>query len=281
MAIKTILVNASEPDGFPRVLSSAVDLASRHQAHLIGMAVLAPTLLLPAGVPGVSDLVALSSHREASIRAAATMQERFLDATRSLGANCEWVVEDAALATATAIAARRAMVADLVVACLPDVRWSEFGPTDVSDQLITECGRPVLLVPKSTISRPLGHCVVVAWNGSREAARATFDAIPLLAAAAQVTLLSVCEDPASRRNSAQSAARIRQALANHGVRAKLEEIQIGRSHAGPALLSESKAHNADLLVMGCYGHSRLSEFVLGGATRHVLQNASIPVLMSH
>lgn len=258
-----------------------MELARRHQAHLVGVAVLAPTHLLPAGVPGAPDVVEITLHREVSSRATAVMKEMFLGATLKARVTSEWLVEDAKLASPAALIASHAMAADLSVACLPEVHWSEFGPTDMTDHLIAESGRPVVLVPKSTISRHSGQHVMVAWNGSREAARATFDALPLLKAATQVTLLSICEAPAYRRQSTQSVLRLRQALANHDIRARMEELQVERPQIGAALLSESKAHNADLLVMGCYGHSRLSEFVLGGATRHVLEKASIPILMSH
>jgi nucleotide-binding universal stress UspA family protein len=140
----------------------------------------------------------------------------------------------------------------------------------------------VLIVPKAGELNSIGERVVVAWNNSRESARAVFDALPLLTKASEVTVLSVEEAAKPEVTSEIAGAEIGATLARHGVKVNVQQVKPGaRGDAGVELLSQVAAHRADLLVMGCFGRSRLREFVLGGASRHVLQNATVPVLMSH
>jgi nucleotide-binding universal stress UspA family protein len=121
----------------------------------------------------------------------------------------------------------------------------------------------------------------VAWDASREATRAVNDAIPLLASATTVTVLSV--DPAIGRTEHGDVpgADIALHLARHGVNVRVEQTVSGGIGIGDLLLSRASDLGADLLVMGAYGHSRLRELVLGGATRTMLKSMTLPVFMSH
>ena len=124
--------------------------------------------------------------------------------------------------------------------------------------------------------------MLVAWNASRESARAAFDALPILRAAKAVMIAHVEEggrkaDGASRLAGTDLA----KALGRHGVRCKVLPAITPGSSIGSDLVHAAQRHDADLMVMGCYGHSRLRELLLGGASRHMLQHLSLPVLMSH
>jgi nucleotide-binding universal stress UspA family protein len=153
---------------------------------------------------------------------------------------------------------------------------------DVPDWLAMDSGRPVLIVPRAGALEQIGERVVVAWNNSRESARAVFDALPILQKAAAVTVLSVEESAKPEVTSTIAGAEIGAALARHGVKVEVQQVKPGaRGDAGVELLAQVAAHRADLLVMGCFGRSRLREFILGGASRHVLQNTAVPVLMAH
>jgi nucleotide-binding universal stress UspA family protein len=123
--------------------------------------------------------------------------------------------------------------------------------------------------------------VLVAWNARREAARAVFDALPLLQRAKEVKVVWV--NPQSEGELARDvpAADICTALARHGVKCEATQAVQPHSNVGRTLLMQAKDYGADLLVMGCYGHSRLREFVLGGASEYVLRHMTVPVLMSH
>ena len=123
-----------------------------------------------------------------------------------------------------------------------------------------------------------GERIVVAWNGRREAARATFDALPALKAASSVAVVSVGKgDPSDNSGPVALCA----ALRRHGVNCEAVEQEGSNESAGEVLLRCIGERKADLLVMGCYGHTRFREAILGGASRHILTNMAVPVLMSH
>jgi nucleotide-binding universal stress UspA family protein len=121
--------------------------------------------------------------------------------------------------------------------------------------------------------------VLVAWNGSREATRAVHDALPLLRRAEQVTVLSIDPDPAAERRL--PGAHVSRHLTRHGVTVQSPTITGADGAVGDLLLSYVADHDIDLIVMGAYGHTRLREVVLGGATRTLLRHMTVPVLMSH
>lgn len=151
----------------------------------------------------------------------------------------------------------------------------------IAEALLFQSGRPVLLVPDTA---PLGdegrvHTVAVAWDGSRQAARALADAMPLLVSADQVRVLTIVNEKPSAATGA--GADVARHLALHGVRAAVDEIDAGGEPIGRVLKAYIAANFVDLLVMGAFGRSRAREFVLGGATRSVLDDVAIPVLMSH
>jgi len=121
--------------------------------------------------------------------------------------------------------------------------------------------------------------VLVAWNGSREATRAVHDALPLLRRAEKVTVLSI--DPDEDAEPRLPGADVSLHLARHGVTAQAATIAGTDVAVGDLLLSYAADHDIDLIVMGAYGHTRLREVVLGGATRTLLRHMTVPVLMSH
>jgi len=138
-------------------------------------------------------------------------------------------------------------------------------------------GRPAMLFPDRACTGAIDH-VAIAWDGSRAAARALADARPFLAAASKVSVIYALdekplgEDPGNRLFAALSAA---------GVKTDAHAIKAGREPIGEALQGKAVELGADLLVMGAYGHSRMREFILGGATSDVLADPLLPVLMSH
>jgi nucleotide-binding universal stress UspA family protein len=122
--------------------------------------------------------------------------------------------------------------------------------------------------------------VLVAWSDTREASRAVFDALPLLQQADAVKVVTIRFDELGPDRDEHDLD-ISSSLVRHNVRCNATEPIATHADVGRALTQQAIAHRADLLVMGCYGHSRLREFMLGGASRHQLQHMMIPVLMSH
>lgn len=148
----------------------------------------------------------------------------------------------------------------------------------VAEALIFGSGGPVLLFPTSGPDRSFGT-VVVAWDGSRGAARAVHDALPFLRQAGSVQLVSVTGEKALSDTATLDG--LAAHLERHGVTAKTTQVSAQGKDAGSVLLHHSEEAGADLLVMGAYGRSRLREFILGGATATILTSTRIPVLLSH
>ena len=143
------------------------------------------------------------------------------------------------------------------------------------DAALFDSGRPVLLVPATPLTA-LGDTVAVAWNRSREATRAIAGTLSVLTKAKKVLVLSARESDDDPEPS-----ELVRYLAGHGIKAKSWAFTPGPGSTGDALLQEARRAGADMLVMGAYGHSRLRELVLGGATRGVLSHGAIPVMLVH
>lgn len=277
MAFETILITATSEQRLPALLEVARGLADRHRSRVVGLAVLPPPLKLPA--PSGPPLV-VENHRTAFRAEAGRMRAIFDLATAATALDGDWQLEDARFSSEVEVAVARGRMADLIVTS--DCSQDRFGDPsyEMAEQLLVETGRPVLVVPRSWSCEGCGRRVLVAWNGSREAARAVFDALPLLREASHVTVFRVgIEGPRPQPDVASSM--MCDVLSRHGVRASADDLILPRNAAGPALVSAVKAENADLLVMGGNGHWRFQEFVLGEATRHVLRHATVPVFMSH
>ncbi len=155
------------------------------------------------------------------------------------------------------------------------------GDQDIAERLVFESGRPVLIFPEDA-QRELPDSiasVAVAWDFSRPSARAVADAMPFLQRAKQVRFFSVVDDKAIK--DAGLGDPLARHLARHGVEAVMEDVRSGGRPIGQAFADYVAEHKADLLVMGAYGHSRMREFILGGATDAMLTRPPTWVLLSH
>lgn len=157
---------------------------------------------------------------------------------------------------------------------LLEIGWSEQG---FIEAVLFDTGRPLFLYPPGSFGGRIGH-VAIAWDGSRSAARAIADAKPFLEQASKVSLISVVDEKPVDRESIDQLA---DNLTRSGLNVETYLIQSRGEPVGQVLQSKAFEAGADLLVMGGFGHSRLREFILGGATQAVLTNIIMPVLMSH
>ncbi len=166
-------------------------------------------------------------------------------------------------------------LADLIVLARPDKGLD--GQTAASlDAALFDTGRAVLVAPPALPST-FGRRVALAWNGSAEASRVVGVALPYLAKAETVTVLTA---PGTDKRAPAEA--LVAYLAAHGIKAQTRSFELQHHQSvGHGLLEQAQKIDADLLAMGAYGHSRLREMILGGATRYVLAQAAIPVLMAH
>lgn len=270
MTYKTILVHLAGEAALESVLTPALDLARRFGAHVIGLSVVPPYVFTPTVLPGSHSMVG-DQHRRAFAEGAAALKLRFEAAARDAGVSAQWVDEDAGLQPVWRRVVAYGRAADLIVARAPK--------DDGAEQIVLQSGRPVLFLPEGP-ARTVGTWVTVAWNARREATRAAFDALPILASAEAVKVLWINPEDDNETEGVPTGD-LCTALARHRVPAEAVEIKAPDEKVGETLTRFLRDSGSDLLVMGCYGHSRLREMVLGGATRRMLASLTVPVLMSH
>ena len=278
MAIREILVTIDSAASVAQLLPPAAALAKAHGARLTG--------LCASGYPAEAAYGDLSGWMQ--------LVEAYLDAQRAEASSAEaafrqelaqhqlagdWIYRESnPTDTATALAA----LYDLVVVGQPNPDAESTGtPVLRPEGVVLECGRPVLIVPYAGSFAALGQRVLVAWNGSREAARALHDAMFVMQDAAAVTVLAVGPGAPEAGAASVSAGDVADALVRRGITATAETETAGDIGIEDLVLSRAADLGADLLVMGAYGHSRLREYVLGGVSRGIFQHMTLPVLMTH
>jgi nucleotide-binding universal stress UspA family protein len=279
MSYKTILMHCNDQRRLARLLAPTIALADRFQSHVIGLSVVPPMSVITTGVVGAPPMV-IDAHCERYRQENIVMRREFEEATAGRSFSAEWRDVDAGSFPAVRVVLEHAHAADLVVANQTDREWSASESLDVADLVAVGSGRPVLLVPNTSQLTRVGTRILLAWNGSREAARAAFDALPILKHA-EVTTVVWIEPQADGESQQHPGQDICEALLRHGVRCGKIKHATSQGGVGPTLMAEVETLGADLLVMGCYGHSRLREFIFGGATRYLLDKMCVPVLMSH
>jgi len=280
MAYRTILVHLGAERHVKATLGLALEIARRNNGHLIGLHVMPVAQLyggFEAQIP--ADVIAMQEERHQEI--ADSIHKQFKAMTGNGDVSVEWRCtkpKGRALAEEIIDHGRRA---DLIVATQEDPDDESLAELGVAEQLMLGSGRPVLIAPYTGAMKTVGENVMIAWNASREAARATFDALPMLQQAKRVEVLWANPGATSADDMSISGSEIANTLARHGVRVEAAHTVNKQISIGNELLSRLADHGSDMLVMGGYGHSRFREYVLGGATRHILQHMTVPVLMSH
>jgi nucleotide-binding universal stress UspA family protein len=280
MTYKTIMVCLNEVDRIDGLLDVAIEVAEHQGAHILGMYVIPAVQIYPSVAIDLSPQI-FEAYRSFFKRHAHRVKETFDDRMRRSGLNFEWCLVNGETPLVADTVIEHGVAADLVIASQVD-RTDSFGvELDFVERLVMGVGRPLLLVPYSISARTLRGKVLIGWNGTREAARAAFDAIPLLQQAEAVTICWA--DPQKTLEAPRSipCAELATALARHNITATAEGFPTAGLTAGQALKTRALDLGAGLLVMGAYGHTRISEFVFGGATDFMLKNMPIPVLISH
>jgi nucleotide-binding universal stress UspA family protein len=254
----------------------AISVAAAFGAHLSAVAV-AYEPVVGGMLMSVPDASFLEQFRTENSRAAERAKREFDEAARRADINSDSI---AFPATADEAARRFGEIArdydlSVVAQAEPD---GDIGETLAIEAALFNSGRPVLVVPyiHSTGLR-LGR-VMVCWDGSRSAARAVGDAMPLLRRVGAVEVVTI--ESRERRNEI-AGAKIAEHLARHGLKVELKPVIGTDSEAAETILSHAADNAVDLIVMGGYGHSRLREFVLGGATEGMLRAMTVPTLMAH
>ena len=276
MGLKDLLVYVDNDPACDSRVDVAAALAVKHEAHLTGL----HTIGWPP-FPGYGEVELPPNFLDEQCRLlnerARQAEERFHERARRRGVHAEWRVDEGDVVGTVKLHSR---YADLtVVGQGVDLKDAPRELAFLPEELALGVGRPVLVVPRYGTFETVGERVLIAWNGSREATRAVNDAIPILKRATKVTVLSI--DPNSEPQPRTPGADIALHLARHGIAAEAASTSSLDIRVGDVLLSSAADTGADLIVMGAYGHSRVREMVLGGATRDLLQHMTVPVLMAH
>ncbi len=276
---KSLLVHIDDSAASAARTSVAIELALAYEAHLTGCALTGiPPHLFPYGGydPGITVTPILMDQLRAEADRALTVFE-----------------EQARQAGLQSIEARRgddepgwgismqARYCDLVViGRAPDERGAARLRSDFPEFVLLNSPRPVLVVPPDGVKGPIGKRVTVAWNGKPDAVRAIASALPLLQRAHYVDVVLFDPEKGSDGHAVSPGAEIGVYLARHGIRLQIT-VADAKGNVGRALLDHASAQQSDMIVMGAYGHSRLREILIGGTTRSMLRESTLPLWMAH
>lgn len=270
-----ILALATSSDPWSPAVEAAIELAARWRANLTSCYV-DPSLRNVAEAdlePGMPGLLLQPSGEDDGEHAA------FASHAHRLGVReASWVVTQTSIPLTL-----RVLGAWHDLAVMERDLATDAHMFNILDEAMLTSRMPCLLLPPDWSKGMAPACVVIGWNGSIEAARAVHHALPLLQEAVEVKIIDGQNLHASDDDTARTAPSLNllDYLRGHDVSAKSLHLDVSPQEAGAALLKEAQHMHADLLVMGAFSHSRMREHVLGGATRHVLTHAQIPVLMHH
>ena len=271
MAIKDVLVYLDNDINCANRITSTAKLCSQLGAHLAGLYCYRmmkvhpyPYTYLPDSAFHTMDEIARQQRNE--------IKAMFTEKSDIEGISVEFRSVDDQLSTALSIQSR---YADLLVVPGRYKKNSNINHEFQIAEILPISACPVLVLPEEQPApTQLPKRILVAWNGSHESARALSLAMPILEQAEQVDIVSVATNEAEATDIAKH-------IAHHGIKVNVHPVEGSSSNAGKTLLNQAMSLESDLIVMGAYGHSRLREQLLGGATEYMLDHANIPVMYSH
>jgi nucleotide-binding universal stress UspA family protein len=276
MDIKQILLLVSGASAQQEAMSVASTLARQEGAVVHGICLFhePAVTLADSFAVGRLGIEAVLDHRDQTLsKLVAPSEKTFDEVIASRGLSVTWELAEADGARDEVV--MKARLADLVVISAAS---DDGAQRRMTEQLVIESGAPCLILPAAPVEKAGFRRIVIGWNHSKEAKRALSDAMFLLKRAEDVALVVVGEEPDPCSASAEALQRV---LTRHGVTARLRYVTAGDRGDGQALADEAEAFEADLIVMGAFGHSRAAEMILGGATHDLILRGRLPVFMSH
>jgi nucleotide-binding universal stress UspA family protein len=283
MAYKNILVHVKTNEEWSPHVDYGFGIAAHFAARIVGMAIFDDIAMLR----NYANRESRFGHERMAQRAVedqaahnekvtAALKRKFAAAAGKHGLSHDFVAAESQLIRMLPSAAR---LHDLTILEQPDPDKDEEGH-EAAEETALSSGRPLIIVPHTSSLVPVPEVLLLAWNGSREAAAALQGALPFLAAARGVTVL------VGERAEGSWPSRLPQLDIETSLRAHVKEVSIEKATdsnntIGAEILERADAVGAELIIMGAYGRPRMSELLLGGATRHVFRNARRPALMNH
>lgn len=280
MSIKTILVHMCNDEPSARALRMAASIAKARSASLLGCHITPNSYAAVAGMgEPVAAAAVISDIEESAAQEAADTKTMFTGILKEMEMPGEWRQVDAGMGPRNHEAATEGMYADLLVAGLPPAD-SKAAPSLAQD-LVIETGRPLLLVPSSPADHTFEKNIMIAWNESREAARAVHDAMPFLRAAEKISIACIVERHES--DAAESPAdRLAGVLTRHNLNADVLSITADKDRKTSEMLFDAaRNQGASMIVAGAYSNSRLVEGLFGGVTSALFSSTPVPTLVSH
>ena len=278
MKLCDILVHIDQSPRALMRLDIAAELARQHGAHLTALQVIdvaLPVMAMGDGGGGAVIAELMEQMRQSALAAGVKLKVAFEAALAREGIMGEWRQVEG---TTQEILALHGRYADLLVLGQDDPESDSAG---LLEAMVFDCGQPVLAIPFAGSFKTIGKRVLVGWNASREASRALHDALPLIAKAETATVFLANPKRGLGGHGEEPGADIARHLARHGMKVEVAMAIADDVPDSALLLNHASDMGADLLVMGAYGHSRLREFILGGMTRSLLREMTVPVLLSH
>lgn len=280
MPVKTILAYLPSENLAEPVINGAIALASTRGAHVIGLHLEASYYPAYGEVAIAMPPDVIEQIRQPLRERAKKLEEHFKTRMAEAGISAEWRSGTTEYGVLPRRIIDEAVSADLVMCPRVDPEQVDVTTLDLPEQLILDCGRPVLVIPPQATATLPPKRVLIAWNNSPQSARAVFDSLDLIKDADDITVVTVTGNADERSEAEDWAGKLAASLNRHGLQAKVDAVEASTS-AGDYLMSRLDQGGADLLVMGCYGHSRFRELVFGGVTRDMLGGVKVPTLMSH
>jgi nucleotide-binding universal stress UspA family protein len=275
--IRSILLPALAGSCSEAALATACDLARDHDAHVV--AVNCISAVVPVTAWGTYPLAVCETLSEAAAAAGSRLVLELTAKLEQADVSYEVHTADTIWMTPSEMAAVHARYCDIIVfgrQANVDARMQAGFFSD----LLLQSGRPLLMVPEASHAR-LTDAAMVAWKPTREGTRALHDALPLLRKAASVRVVAVDPKVGDLQHGELPGADIAAHLVRHGLRVEVAQVPRLGASTGAAILREAQEQGIALLVAGGYGHTRAREWVMGGVTRTLFEDAPLPVLFSH
>ncbi len=279
MALKDVLVVCDASEANDHRVETALLLAKVYNAHVSGLH-LKPYPVIPIygyGNPEVIPYYSEEQIEEANANAEA-MKESFKKKASMLEVPCEWNEIEG---IDPRYIVDKSRYADVVLAPRGYSRYGEENTQRIADYLSINMGRPLMLIPDLKKVFNLPKRVVIAWDESLEAARAVHDAIPLLDLTENIQIVSVSSNNNQEKANMIFSDDLRTHLSHHGIFAEVVSLDKMTKGVGATIHQAALEYDADLIIMGAYGHTRFKEIVLGGATNYLLKHSTIPLFLSH
>ena len=273
MTIKDILVHVDNTQAGKQRVNDALKLAQAYDAHLTGLYTY-QIVALPAHAEMAMPDYLYADLEKSSMERVAQAKQFFTNVTDAWKSKVTWAVREGDPVVSLV---QQAACHDLVMVGARDPEAVPYNISGIPDRAAIESGRPILVLPNEGLKENLGKRILVAWNGKRESVRAVNDAMVFLTQADAVEITAINE----KDNHEIPCFDIAQHLSRHEVNVEANSYRSKHKSVGPGILDSAKIFGADMIIMGAYGHSRLQEYILGGATKFMLENTPLPILLSH